>query len=86
MAMTHGQEPCKFEVPDGDRSLLFGSFDNLIRLTDDLAKADAQVDSVLHRLERQPGAERLLEIFYKCLGDIMFSYVLMRVLNTLLCT
>ena len=28
------QEPYKFEVPDGDRSLLFGSFDNLIRLTD----------------------------------------------------
>eukprot|EP00930_Biecheleria_cincta_P101345 TRINITY_DN92984_c0_g1_i1.p1 TRINITY_DN92984_c0_g1~~TRINITY_DN92984_c0_g1_i1.p1 ORF type:complete len:407 (-),score=92.55 TRINITY_DN92984_c0_g1_i1:128-1348(-) len=46
-------EPIKFEVPDGDRSLLFGSFDNLIRLTDDLAKADSQVDSVLHRLERQ---------------------------------
>lgn len=47
------QEPYKFEVPDGDRSLLFGSFDNLIRLTDDLAKADSQVDSILHRLERQ---------------------------------
>lgn len=47
------QEACKFEVPDGDRSLLFGSFDHLIRLTDDLAKADAQVDSILHRLERQ---------------------------------
>lgn len=43
----------KFEVPDGDRSLLFGSFDNLIRLTDDLQKADSQVDSILHRLERQ---------------------------------
>ena len=28
------QEACKFEVPDGDRSLLFGSFDHLIRLTD----------------------------------------------------
>jgi V-type H+-transporting ATPase subunit C len=43
----------KFEVPDGDRSLLFGSFDNLIRLTDDLQKYDGQVDSILHRLERQ---------------------------------
>ncbi|CAE7195673.1 VHA-C [Symbiodinium natans] len=47
------KEPCKFDVPDGERSLLFGSFDNLIRLTDDLAKADSQVDSILHRLERQ---------------------------------
>mmetsp|Transcript_62481 Transcript_62481/g.111037 ORF Transcript_62481/g.111037 Transcript_62481/m.111037 type:complete len:404 (+) Transcript_62481:83-1294(+) len=47
------KEPLKFDVPDGDRSLLFGSFDNLIRLTDDLAKADGQVDSILHRLERQ---------------------------------
>jgi len=46
-------EPIKLEVPDGDRSLIFGSFDNLIRLTDDLAKSDAQVDSILHRLERQ---------------------------------
>lgn len=43
----------KFEVPDSDRSLIFGSFDNLIRLTDDLAKADSQIDSVLHRIERQ---------------------------------
>lgn len=47
------QEPMKFEVPDGERSLIFGSFDNLIRLTDDLAKSDSQVDSILHRLERQ---------------------------------
>jgi V-type H+-transporting ATPase subunit C len=45
--------PWKFDVPDGDRSLMFGSFDNLIRLTDELAKYDAQVDSVVHRLERQ---------------------------------
>jgi len=45
--------PWKFDVPDGERSLLFGSFDNLIRLTDDLQKYDSQVDSILHRLERQ---------------------------------
>lgn len=45
--------PQKFEVPDGERSLLFGSFDNLIRLTDDLGKYDSQVDGILHRLERQ---------------------------------
>lgn len=45
--------PWKFNVPDGDRSLMFGSFDNLIRLTDDLAKADYQCDSIVHRLERQ---------------------------------
>eukprot|EP00930_Biecheleria_cincta_P047985 TRINITY_DN33377_c0_g1_i1.p1 TRINITY_DN33377_c0_g1~~TRINITY_DN33377_c0_g1_i1.p1 ORF type:complete len:408 (-),score=112.10 TRINITY_DN33377_c0_g1_i1:100-1323(-) len=47
------QEPMKFEVPCGEKSLIFGSFDNLIRLTDDLAKSDSQVDSILHRLERQ---------------------------------
>jgi len=47
------QGPWKFNVPDGERSLLFGSFDNLIRLTDDLAKYDSQVDGILHRLERQ---------------------------------
>jgi len=45
--------PWKFDVPDGDKSLIFGSFDNLIRLTDDLQKADSQVDGILHRLERQ---------------------------------
>lgn len=45
--------PLKFEVPDGERSLLFGSLDNLIRLTDDLQKYDGQVDGIVHRLERQ---------------------------------
>mmetsp|Transcript_77779 Transcript_77779/g.166767 ORF Transcript_77779/g.166767 Transcript_77779/m.166767 type:complete len:415 (+) Transcript_77779:82-1326(+) len=45
--------PWKFDVPDGERSLIFGSFDNLMRLTDDLQKYDSQVDSILHRLERQ---------------------------------
>jgi len=45
--------PWKFDVPDGERSLVFGSFDNLIRLTDDLQKYDSQVDSIVHRLERQ---------------------------------
>lgn len=45
--------PWKLDVPDGERSLLFGSFDNLIRLTDDLQKCDGQLDTILHRLERQ---------------------------------
>eukprot|EP00442_Polarella_glacialis_P007894 CAMPEP_0115143478 /NCGR_PEP_ID=MMETSP0227-20121206/60801_1 /TAXON_ID=89957 /ORGANISM="Polarella glacialis, Strain CCMP 1383" /LENGTH=107 /DNA_ID=CAMNT_0002552327 /DNA_START=71 /DNA_END=391 /DNA_ORIENTATION=+ len=45
--------PQKFEVPDGEVSLLFGSFDNLIKLTDDLAKFDSTVDGIVHRLERQ---------------------------------
>jgi len=45
--------PWTFDVPDGEKSLLFGSFDNLIRLTDDLAKYDSSVDSIVHRLERQ---------------------------------
>jgi len=52
-ASSEATGPWSFNVPDGDRSLLFGSFDNLIRLTDDLQKYDSQVDSVVHRLERQ---------------------------------
>lgn len=48
---VHG--PWKFNVPDGERSLMFGSFDNLIRLTEDLSKADMNLDSIVHRLERQ---------------------------------
>lgn len=47
------QGPWVFNVPDGDQSLNFGSFDNLIRLTDDLQKYDGQVDTIIHRLERQ---------------------------------
>eukprot|EP00929_Paragymnodinium_shiwhaense_P086944 TRINITY_DN472_c0_g1_i1.p1 TRINITY_DN472_c0_g1~~TRINITY_DN472_c0_g1_i1.p1 ORF type:complete len:398 (-),score=143.83 TRINITY_DN472_c0_g1_i1:287-1480(-) len=45
--------PFKFSLPDGERGLPFGSFDNLVRLTDDLHKADQQLDSIVHRLERQ---------------------------------
>jgi len=45
--------PWKFPVPDGNKDLTFGSFDNLIKLTDDLHKYDGQVDTILHRLERQ---------------------------------
>lgn len=41
---------CKFDVPE---SLKFGSFDSLIKLMDDLAKYDAQVEGVLRRIERQ---------------------------------
>ncbi|CAE8642123.1 unnamed protein product [Polarella glacialis] len=53
-SLTGNKEgPQKFEVPDGERSLLFGSFDNLISLTDDLAKSDSSVDGIVHRLERQ---------------------------------
>jgi len=47
------QGPWLFKVPDEGQSLLFGSFDNLIRLTDDLQKYDGQVDAIIHRLERQ---------------------------------
>jgi len=50
---AEGAPPVKFDVPDGEQSLKFGSFDNLIRLTDDLAKYDGQVEAVLRRLERQ---------------------------------
>lgn len=51
-ALTKTQK-FQFPVPDGSGSLMFGSFDNLIRLTDDLQKSDSQVDSIVHRLERQ---------------------------------
>jgi len=50
---SRGEGVWKFDVPDGDRALRFGSFDSLIRLTDDLQKIDAQVESIVHRLERQ---------------------------------
>lgn len=52
---SRGEDPVvwKFSVPEGDRALMFGSFDNLIRLTDDLQKYDTQVDGIIHRLERQ---------------------------------
>lgn len=42
--------PVLFKVPT---KLLFGSFDSLVRLTDDLQKFDTQCDSIVHRFERQ---------------------------------
>lgn len=48
-----GFAPCQFNVPDGTLAPKFGSFDTLIRLTDDLQKYDSQVESVLRRVERQ---------------------------------
>jgi len=43
--------PCQsFDVPE---TLKFGSFDNLVKLVDDLAKYDGQVESTLRRVERQ---------------------------------
>jgi len=42
----------KFDVPDGESALKFGSFDDLIRLTDDMAKHDSQVESIARRIER----------------------------------
>jgi len=46
--------PLAFDVP---LTLKFGAFDNLVKLTDDLAKYDGQIEGVLRRVERQ-----LLEI------------------------
>lgn len=43
----------RFDVPDGEQSLKFGTFDDLVRLTDDLQKYDSQVEGCLRRLERQ---------------------------------
>jgi len=45
-----GRNASNFGVPT---ELRFGSFDSLIRLTDDLQKADASIESTVHRLERQ---------------------------------
>lgn len=42
-------EVCRFDVPE---SLKFGSFDSLIKLTDDLQKTDSQIESSLRRIER----------------------------------
>jgi V-type H+-transporting ATPase subunit C len=47
-----GEAPVKFDVPDGESALKFGSFDDLIRMTDELAKYDAQVEGIARRLER----------------------------------
>jgi len=47
-----GEPPMKFDVPDGESALKFGSFDDLIRLTDDMAKHDSQVESIARRIER----------------------------------
>ncbi|CAK0803452.1 unnamed protein product, partial [Prorocentrum cordatum] len=47
------QGPWQFDVPDGDQSLRHGTFDDLNMLADNLPKYDSQVDSILHRLERQ---------------------------------
>lgn len=41
------------EVPDGEGSLGFGSFNNLVILDDELKKADSTVDGIVHRMERQ---------------------------------
>jgi len=43
----------KFGIPVGEESLKFGSFDTLVRLSDDLQKSDGQVEACLRRLERQ---------------------------------
>jgi V-type H+-transporting ATPase subunit C len=42
----------KFAIDD-KKAMNSGSFDNLVTLTDDLAKADNQLDSIVHRIERQ---------------------------------
>jgi len=36
-----------------DKAINGGSFDGLVTLTEDLAKADNQLDSIVHRIERQ---------------------------------
>lgn len=48
-----GLGPTEFNVPQGALAPKFGSFDNLIHLTDELAKKDSSTEGVLRRLERQ---------------------------------
>lgn len=43
-------QPQKFDVP---ASLKFGSFNNLVKLSEDLAKSDSEVETCLRRIERQ---------------------------------
>lgn len=49
---TADGQPAVFDVPKGDSSLKFGSFDDLIRLTDDMQKYDSQVEGICRRIER----------------------------------
>jgi V-type H+-transporting ATPase subunit C len=53
LTSAEGNGPATFPVVDGGNSLVAGSFDGLVTLTDDLHKADSQLDSIVHRLERQ---------------------------------
>lgn len=48
-----GEPVIPFKVPQGQTALKFGSFDNLIRLTDELQKHDQSVEGTLRRIERQ---------------------------------
>jgi len=50
--VEQGEPPVRFDVPDGESALKFGSFDDLIRLTDDMAKHDSQVEGIARRIER----------------------------------
>lgn len=47
---SYVKEVSLFQVPE---NLKFGTFDSLIKLMDDLAKFDAQVETVVRRIERQ---------------------------------
>lgn len=50
-ALSDPAFPCQtFDVP---LNLKFGSFDNLVKLVEDLGKYDNQIESVLRRVERQ---------------------------------
>lgn len=48
-----GEAVSDFNVPQGALAPKFGSFDNLIRLYDDLHKFDSQTEASLRRIERQ---------------------------------
>jgi len=66
-------EVFQLDVPE---SLKFGSFDTLIKLVDDLGKADAAVEAVLRRIERQ-----MLELDPVCDFKVLFRQKTLSVEN-----
>jgi len=48
-----GEQVGEFNVPQGHTAPKFGTFDNLIRYTDELQKHDSHTEGCLRRLERQ---------------------------------
>lgn len=70
--------PALFDVPVGDQALKCGSFDDLIRLTDDMQKYDSQVEGIARRIERM-----YLEVDPSKSNDPMTEFKILSQTNTL---